>query len=195
MSRININVIYNQPFGWNWLYAPFNFGRSSFWGYNYHPWYFNFNQYPFNNNFGWGFNPYGWSRWNRYNTTRLFSNPVIYSSLNGGRGQSGYSNSNRQRNNISSGQYETSRGSLRNNMARKRNQDSGSDATGENNTYSNRSSRIQSSNNYIRSSNNNRNYQNNSNSRSSSRPSYRSAPAGSRNSSSRSSTNNSSRRR
>ena len=50
-SRVNVNIIYNRPFGWGWgVYnAPFNYGRISFWGYNYHPWYF-----PYNNIY----NPY-----------------------------------------------------------------------------------------------------------------------------------------
>jgi hypothetical protein len=94
-DRININVIYNRPFGWNWYYAPFNYGRSSFWGYNYHPWYFTFNHDPFFNPYGWGFrNPYYRSYWNnwRYRNPyyrpgldRVYYTPVRYSRLNGSR--------------------------------------------------------------------------------------------------------------
>ena len=94
-DRININVIYNRPFGWNWYYAPFNYGRSSFWGYNYHPWYFTFNQDPFFNPYGWGFrNPYNRPYWNNWEYSnpyygpgldRAYYTPVRYSRLNGSR--------------------------------------------------------------------------------------------------------------
>ena len=71
VDRVNINVIYNRPFGWNmgwgWYNAPYTFGRSSFWGYNYHPWYFTYNYHPFYNPYRWGYiNPYyrpGWNNW------------------------------------------------------------------------------------------------------------------------------------
>ena len=94
-DRININVIYNRPFGWNWYYAPFNYGRSSFWGYNYHPWYFTFNHDPFFNPYGWGFrNPYYrpyWNNWRysnpyyRLGLDRAYYTTVRYSRLNGSR--------------------------------------------------------------------------------------------------------------
>jgi len=93
VDRINVNVIYNQPFGWNWYYAPFNYGRASFWGYNYHPWYFTFNHHPFYSPYRWGYrNPY-WNRWNnrhpywgnRYHNGNVYRNTPIYSRLNGSR--------------------------------------------------------------------------------------------------------------
>ena len=85
-DRININVIYNRPFGWNWYYAPFNYGRSSFWGYNYHPWYFTFNHDLFFNPYGWGFrNPYYRSYWNNWRYGNLYNNPIRYNRLNGSR--------------------------------------------------------------------------------------------------------------
>ena len=72
-DSININVIYNRPFGWNWYYAPFNYGRSSFWGYNYHPWYFTFNHDPFFNPYGWGFrNPYNRPYWNNWDSNPYY---------------------------------------------------------------------------------------------------------------------------
>lgn len=99
-DRININIIDNQPFGWNmgwgWYDAPYTFGRSAFWGHNYHPWYFTYGFY--HNNFynpyrfgwgargnywnGWGYqNPY----WDRYYNRNTYRNGPIYSRLNGSR--------------------------------------------------------------------------------------------------------------
>lgn len=97
VDRININVIYNRPFGWNWYYAPFNYGRASFWGYNYHPWYFTFNHHPFYNHYRWGYrNPYYGSYWNNWGYNNPYYRPGInqgyapvrYSRLNGSRGLS-----------------------------------------------------------------------------------------------------------
>lgn len=97
VDRININVIYNRPFGWNWYYAPFNYGRASFWGYNYHPWYFTFNHHPFYNPYRWGYrNPYYGSYWNNWGYNNPYYRPGInqgyapvrYSRLNGSRGLS-----------------------------------------------------------------------------------------------------------
>ena len=101
VDRININVVYNRPFGWNmgwgwgWYNAPYTFGRSSFWGYNYHPWYFTFNHNPFYNPYRWGYrNPY-WNRWNGWGYNNPYYRPIInqgyyntpvrYSRLNGSR--------------------------------------------------------------------------------------------------------------
>ena len=100
VDRVNINVIYNRPFGWNmgwgWYNAPYTFGRSSFWGYNYHPWYFTYNYHPFYNPYRWGYiNPYyrpGWNNWGfnnpyyRPGVDRAYYTPVRYSRLNGSRG-------------------------------------------------------------------------------------------------------------
>ena len=97
VDRININVIYNRPFGWNWYYAPFNYGRASFWGYDYHPWYFTFNHHPFYNPYRWGYrNPYYGSYWNNWGYNNPYYRPGInqgyapvrYSRLNGSRGLS-----------------------------------------------------------------------------------------------------------
>lgn len=101
-ERINVNIIYNRPFGWNWGWgwydAPFNYGRSAFWGYNYHPWYFPHNNFynPYYYPYGfhwrsrwgstWGYrNPWNYGTyWDRYSTTR-YAQPPIYSRINGGR--------------------------------------------------------------------------------------------------------------
>ena len=99
VDNINVNVIYNRSFGWNGFYAPFNYGRASFWGYNYHPWYFTFNHHPFYNPYrwgyqnpyynpywnNWGYNPYGRRGWgNSYYNQNAYNRPQ-YSRLNGGR--------------------------------------------------------------------------------------------------------------
>jgi hypothetical protein len=111
VDRININVIYNRPFGWNmgwdWYNAPYTFGRSSFWGYNYHPWYFTYNHHPFYNPYRWGYrNPYyrpGWNNWGYNNpyyrpgVDRAYYTPVRYSRLNGSRGFSRTNLTNRIR--------------------------------------------------------------------------------------------------
>ena len=95
-DRINVNIIYNRPSNWSfgWYDAPFNYGRSSFWGYNYHPWYFNnfhnpyYNPYYYNpHRFGWGYNnwfnrPYYRER---YYGPSYYRNPVRYSRLRGPR--------------------------------------------------------------------------------------------------------------
>lgn len=99
VDRININVIYNRSFGWNmgwgWYNAPYTFGRSSFWGYNYHPWYFTYNYHPFYNPFQWGntypFNRPGWNNWGYNNSYHMigmnqrYNTPIRYSRLNGSR--------------------------------------------------------------------------------------------------------------
>ena len=100
VDRININVVYNRPFGWNmgwdWYNAPYTFGRSSFWGYNYHPWYFTFDHHPFYNPYRWGYrNPYYRPYWNNWGYNNPYYRPVInqgyyntpvrYSRLNGSR--------------------------------------------------------------------------------------------------------------
>ena len=100
-DRININVNYNRPIGWNmgwgWYDAPYTFGRSSFWGYNYHPWYFTygFNHHPFYNpyRFGWGYRGNYWNSWGyqnpywdrRYYNRNVYGNAPIYNRLNGSR--------------------------------------------------------------------------------------------------------------
>lgn len=95
-DRINVNIIYNRPSAWGlgWYNAPFSYGRSSFWGYNYHPWYFNnyhnpyYNPYYYNpHRFGWGYNnwfnrPYYRER---YYGPSYYRNPVRYSRLRGPR--------------------------------------------------------------------------------------------------------------
>ena len=100
-DRTNINVVYNRSFdwnmGWGWYDAPFTFGRRSFWGYNYHPWYFTygFNHHPYYNpyRFGWGYRGNYWSRWDyqdpywdrRYFNGNVYRNAPTYTRLNGSR--------------------------------------------------------------------------------------------------------------
>lgn len=107
-DRVNVNIIYNRPVGWNWGWgwydAPFSYGRSAFWGYNYHPWYFTFDHFhnPYYNPYRWGYRSPYWNRWNRwdrwgyypppvtpywdrYYNRRVYNNGPIYSRLNGSR--------------------------------------------------------------------------------------------------------------
>ena len=130
VDNVNVNIIYNRPIGWGWGWydAPYNYGRTAFWGYNYHPWYFTFNQFhnpyynpyrwgyhnPYYNPYRWGYrNPYNpyWNRWNNYNpyhnsygnrnyNRRNYREPVIYNRLNGGRGDSRISRSSSRNSNV-----------------------------------------------------------------------------------------------
>lgn len=100
-ENINVNIIYNRPLGWNmgwgWYDAPYTFGRSSFWGHNYHPWYFTygFNHHPFYNpyRFGWGYRGNYWNNWGyqnpywdrRYYNRNVYRDAPIYTMLNGSR--------------------------------------------------------------------------------------------------------------
>jgi hypothetical protein len=146
-ERINVNIIYNRPVGWNWGWgwydAPFSYGRSAFWGYNYHPWYFTFDHFhnPYYNPYRWGYRYPYWNRWNRwdrwgyypppvtpywdrYYNRRVYNNGPIYSRLNGGRGDSRFSrtstrNSNRHGNSVDRTQTNSNSGSLRNKMRRR----------------------------------------------------------------------------
>ncbi len=222
-NRININLIYNRPFGWgwDWYYAPFNFGRIGFWGYNYHPWYFTYGHFhnPYYNpyRFGWGhYNPYHYPYWGRnrywspYNNAywdrnydrRLNSNPIIYNRLNGGRGDSANNRSySRSRTSQSpqtdSVESKSERSSLRNNMRRSRSDRGFYTKSNEPQQTDNPTRRSRSTDNsYTRESNsrsnNNRSL---SRSRSSSNSSFSRTSAGSRNSGSSSSRSSSSRRR
>ena len=97
-DRINVNIIYNRPSNWSfgWYDAPFNYGRSSFWGYNYHPWYFT-NYHYHNAYYNPYYNPYrnrwGYNNWyNRpyyggdyYGGSSYYRSPVRYSRLRGPR--------------------------------------------------------------------------------------------------------------
>ena len=173
VDRVNINVIYNRPFGWNmgwgWYNAPYTFGRSSFWGYNYHPWYFTYNYHPFYNPYRWGYrNPYyrlGWNNWGYNNpyyrpgVDRAYYTPVRYSRLNGSRGfsrtnltnrtissadnRTGVSNNNTQRRTNARGTTTTRR--VSGNNTTQRYNDSGSNTNSSQNSrtirrYSNESS-------------------------------------------------------
>ena len=210
VDRININVIYNRPFGWNigwgWYNAPYTFGRSSFWGYNYHPWYFTLNHHPFYNPYRWGYrNPY-WNRWNGwgYNNPyygigvdRGYATAVRYSRLNGSRGfsrtyltnssrssssnRSGVSNNNTQRRTNARGSTTTRR--VSGNTTTQRYNDSGSNTNSSQNSRTTR-----------RYSNERTTSSNNSNYRSSSSNTsfMRSAPSSSTRSTSSSSTRSSS---
>ena len=130
VDRININVIYNRPFGWNWYYAPFNYGRASFWGYNYHPWYFTFNHHPFYNPYRWGYrNPYYGSYWNNWGYNNPYYRPGInqgyapvrYSRLNGSRGLSRTNLTNRTNSNANTRGTTTRRVSGNNNSTQRYN--------------------------------------------------------------------------
>lgn len=218
-DRININVIYNQPFGWNmgwgWYDAPYTFGRSAFWGHNYHPWYFTFGFYhnSFYNpyRFGWGFRGNYWNSWgnqnpywNRYNNRNVYRNSPIYSSLNGGRGASslsrGYSRSSNPTGTKVKRSQTNSRNSssLRSKMRRSRTDNSY--PTNQNNTQQRDSSYSRSDNTRNNNSGNRASNNYNSNSRSSNGSYNRTRSSSNRNFSrtsagSRNSTKSSSRRR
>ena len=211
VDRVNINVIYNRPFGWNmgwgWYNAPYTFGRSSFWGYNYHPWYFTYNYHPFYNPYRWGYiNPYyrpGWNNWGfnnpyyRPGVDRAYYTPVRYSRLNGSRGfsrtnltnrtissadnRTGVSNNNTQRRTNARGTTTTRR--VSGNNTTQRYNDSGSNTNSSQNSRTTR-----------RYSNERTTSSNNSNYRSSSSNTsfMRSAPSSSTRSTSSSSTRSSS---
>jgi len=151
-DRINVNIIYNRPLGWNWVWgwydAPYTFGRSAFWGYNYHPWYFTFDHYhnPYYNPYrwGWGYQGTYWNRWNpwnrwdnrypywvnRYHNGSVYRNTPTYSRIRGGRGESGITRSSSRSSNGQSANTERrqtnsrNNGSLRDNMRRSRNNNS-----------------------------------------------------------------------
>ena len=213
VDRVNINVIYNRPFGWNmgwdWYNAPYTFGRSSFWGYNYHPWYFTSNHHPFYNPYRWGYrNPYyrpGWNNWGYNNpyyrpgVDRAYYTPVRYSRLNGSRGfsrtnltnrtrssadnRTGVSNNNTQRRTNARGTTTTRR--VSGNNTTQRYNDSGSNTNSSQNSRTTRRYSDESS-----TSSNNSSYRSSS---SSSNSSYRrSAPSSSTRSTSSSSSRSSS---
>ena len=227
-DSVNVNLIYNRPFGWNmgwgWYNAPYALGRSSFWGYNYHPWYFTFGHYhnPYYNpyNFGWGYRGNYWNRWgyqnpywDRYSNRNVYRNAPIYNRLNGGRGSSSLSRSSSRitnTNGISVERTQTNSrnsNSLRNNM--RRSSSTRPTATTQNNsqqrnssTTRSQSSRNNTSNDRSTNSYNSDNYNNsrssNSNysrTRSSSNLNFSRSAAGSRSSSSGSSRSSSSRSR
>ena len=222
-SKININLIYNRPFGWgwNWNHAPFNFGRIGFWGYNYHPWYFTYGHFhnPYYNPYrlGWGYyNPYYNPYWgrnrygnpynnpyrDRYYDRRFNSNPVIYNRLNSGRGDSAntrsYSRSrNSQTPQTDNVESKSKRSSLRNNMRRSRSDSGYYTNSNERQQTDNSTRRSRSTDNsYTRESNSrSNNNRSMSRSRSSSNSNFSRTSAGSRSSSSSSSRNSSSRRR
>ena len=187
VDRVNINVIYNRPFGWNmgwgWYNAPYTFGRSSFWGYNYHPWYFTYNYHPFYNPYRWGYiNPYyrpGWNNWGfnnpyyRPGVDRAYYTPVRYSRLNGSRGfsrtnltnrtissadnRTGVSNNNTQRRTNARGTTTTRR--VSGNNTTQRYNDSGSNTNSSQNSrttrrYSNERTTSSNNSNYRSSSSN-----------------------------------------
>lgn len=167
VARVNVNIINNRPIGWDWGWgwynAPFAFGRSGFWGYNYHPWYFSFDNFynPYYNPYRWGYrfpywnnwnrwgNPYPYynSYWNRNYNRNTFRNLPTYTRLNGGRGQSSLSrtsrNANTQGTSVNGVQPNTTTSSLRNNMRRRsRNNNSyqtPSNSSQQNNTTTRRS--------------------------------------------------------
>lgn len=213
VDRVNINVIYNRPFGWNmgwgWYNAPYTFGRSSFWGYNYHPWYFTYNHHPFYNPYRWGYrNPYyrpGWNNWGYNNpyyrpgVDGAYYTPVRYSRLNGSRGfsrtnltnstrssadnRTGVSNNNTQRRTNVRGTTTTRR--VSGNNTTQRYNDSGSNTNLSQNSRTTRKYSDESS-----TSSNNSSYRSSS---SSSNSSYRrSAPSSSTRSTSSSSSRSSS---
>ena len=223
-DRININVNYNRPIGWNmgwgWYDAPYTFGRSSFWGYNYHPWYFTygFNHHPFYNpyRFGWGYRGNYWNSWGyqnpywdrRYYNRNVYGNAPIYNRLNGSRTITRNYTTNRSGRSINSAATNNranARSATRTNANAQRsgsttqqregvsgrNQTTSRTTTRRSNSTNNRATTSQSQNNSSRNySNNNSSYRSSS---SSSNNSYRrSTPSSSTRSSSSSSSRSSS---
>jgi len=204
VDRINVNIVYNRPFGWGWGWynAPFAYGRSSFWGYNYHPWHFHYDNfynpyyYPYGYGWGsrWGYrNPWNYGNyWGPYNTWRYTKLPT-YSRLNGGRSipranLTNRSSENRQgvstRRSTQTRSNSQSTGSPRRVYSNENNQNynntNSSSATQQTRQSTSRSTYSNSTN----STSNNNSYRRSS---SSSSNNYRSTPSSSRSSSSRSS--------